>query len=60
MCPTSVAIGRKNTGKTTAANTALGMLGMLHTSISETPQMLKGLSKWSERLFHPFWMTQTI
>ena len=28
MCPTPVAIGSKNTGKTTAANTALGILGM--------------------------------
>ena len=60
MCPTPVAIGSKNTGKTTAANMAPGMLGMLHTSISETQRMSKRLSKWSERPFHPFWMTQTI
>jgi len=28
MCPTPVAIGPKNTEKTTAASTAMGMLGM--------------------------------
>ena len=37
MCPTPVAIGSKNTGKTTAANTALGMLGMpAHFHIRDT------------------------
>ena len=37
MCPTPVAIGSKNTGKTTAANTALGKLGMpAHFHIRDT------------------------